>query len=83
MMVEAMVEAKDLGKKYEQWDEEQLIQSTEYANNILPKLRQLAGYEDVSGAGTYTHVGDDSDEDILESDLEILEEMFWSGVYTE
>lgn len=33
--------------------------SAKYANVILPNLRRLAGYEDTTGAGTYTQPGDE------------------------
>jgi len=39
-------------------------QSAEWANNILPALRAMAGYSDPMGVGTYT---------TLEGDLEVID----------
>ena len=82
MESEALVKAKNLGKLYKDWEENQLVQSAEFSNDILPKLREMAGFDDPFGAKTFTHVGDDEDEDILDNNLSILEEIFWEGVYT-
>lgn len=56
---------------------EHYVQSAQYANHILPELRELAGYEDTTGAGTYTRRPNDEATHLYE---EIVNE-FWEGVY--
>ena len=56
----------------EEFDLSYFTESAEYANTILPRLRQFAGYED-GGYGTYTDPADtlvvtDDDVDELASD---------------
>lgn len=44
---------------HEQVDLSLFKQTATWANNTAPKLRRLAGAEDISGAGTYTGMGED------------------------
>jgi len=66
-------------------DREQLVQSSEFANTILPALRDLAGYEDYYNSGTYTKVpnirgmSEDEIEDELNANLNELLDAFWEG----
>lgn len=81
---EAKGEALSLGRDYGDWDEDQLSQSAEMANNISPELRRLAGYED-SGTGTYTELPDvdgmkdSAIEDEISANVDDLFEAFWEG----
>ena len=43
--------------------------SAQYTNNIAPKLRQLAGYEDGAGKGTYNTVSIDIECEIYKEDV--------------
>ena len=49
--------------------------SAQYANSVLPKLRQMAGFEDPTGAGTYSSAPDDE----AFFDYGSLVEVFWKG----
>jgi hypothetical protein len=71
--------AFELGKQYTDWDEEQLSQSAEFANNIAPEIRELAGYTDV-GTGTFREVPLGKDDEIIELE-NTLWDVFWGGYY--
>ena len=72
-------DAKNMGRDLGQyWDEEQLTQSAEWANDYMPNLREMAGFSD-AGYGTYNMVPEDADEDELQFNLEELLEAFWEG----
>ena len=43
--------------------------SAQYTNNIAPQLRQLAGYEDGAGKGTYNTVSIDIECEIYKEDV--------------
>lgn len=58
---------------------ETLPQMSSWANSIEPRLRQLAGYEDPGGMGTYTEPGTDESPYIFKE----LVDAFWEGVYDE
>jgi hypothetical protein len=60
-------------------DWHQFIQCAEYTNTILPKLRQVAGYED-AGFGTYQMVPPDADMTDLRVDLNTLIDCFRAGL---
>lgn len=81
---EALESAHDLGADYSEWDEDQLVQSAEYANDVLPTLRSLAGYSD-NKYGTWTDVPtvrgmtDEEIEEELNGNVEELLESFWDG----
>lgn len=47
-LAQAYAEKYNEGLDFEYWTE-----SAEYANNVLPRLRAIAGYDD-AGYGTYT-----------------------------
>ncbi len=70
-------QAKQLGKDYSHWDDEQLSQSAEMANNLAPEIRYLAGYKD-DGTGTYTHGGEEE-----QWNEEELWEIFWDSFHDE
>ena len=84
---QAMVEAHELGADYFEWDEDQLVQSAEYANDVLPSLRSMAGYQD-NRMGTWTVVPrvsgmePDAVEDELSGSLDELLGSFWEGYMT-
>lgn len=75
---EAKMEAYNLGVSYSEWDREQLTQSAEFANDIAPDIRRLAGYEDFSGIGTYRDDGENDPDDLSYNEEELFED-FWAG----
>lgn len=70
------MEAYNLGVSYSEWDREQLVQSAEMANDIMPDIRRLAGYED-DGTGTYTDAINFED-DLMFNEDELMDD-FWAG----
>lgn len=60
-------------------DWHQFIQCAEYCNTILPKLRQIAGYQD-AGFGTYTMAPEDASPGSLKADLGTLIDCFRAGL---
>jgi hypothetical protein len=80
---EACDKAADIGADYAEWDYDQLTQSAEYANDILPALRELAGFVDYYG-GTYTQYPDNATEaqkDEIEADFEEIMDAFEEGYW--
>ncbi len=78
--------AADLGAEYAEWDYDQLTQSAEYANDIMPALRELAGFVDTMKTGCFTSYPDDATEeqkDVIESNLEAafdaFEQAYWDN----
>lgn len=57
-MTDAIEQARELGEREGPLAFDGFSQSARYANVVLPELRRLAGYEDATGAGTYTEPGD-------------------------
>ncbi len=55
-------------------------QTADYANNVLPELRKLAGYKD-SGYGTYRIPPEDRESETSELYRELID-MFWEGFYS-
>lgn len=49
--------------------------SAQYVNSVLPKLREMAGFEDSTGVGTYSSAPDDE----AFFDYGSLIEVFWKG----
>lgn len=72
-------EAYDLGKSYHEWDEEQLSQSAEMANDIAPRIRELAGFED-GGMGTFRDVPVGKDDEVMQNEDDLWD-CFWGGYY--
>jgi len=76
--------AYEMGAAYSGYDRDQLVQSAEYANDVLPEVRSMAGFTD-TGPGTYRElpeVGgmtDDQVEEELEATAEELLDTFWDG----
>ena len=81
---EALESAHELGADFSEWDEDQLVQSAEYANDVLPTLRSYAGYSD-NKYGTWTDVPEvdgmteEEAEEELSGNVEELLEAFWDG----
>ena len=56
---------------------ENYTQTAEYANDVLPELRELAGYEDPHRIGTYTYAPEGMEEELsilLDEVLQLWEE---------
>ena len=76
--------AHELGTDLNEMDESQLAQSAEYANDILPNLREMSGYTD-RGPGTFWGIPkirgmtEDQVADELELNFGELLESFWDG----
>ncbi len=75
---ESKRKAKQLGKDYSDWDDEMLSQSAEMANVLAPEIRELAGYKDSMGTGTYTDGGEEEG-----WNEEELWEVFWDSFHDE
>lgn len=71
---DALKEADTLGSNYGEWDEDQLAQSAELANDIAPEIRRLAGYVD-HGMGTYT----DTPPGVEPDEITWIEEDLWQA----
>jgi len=59
-------------------------QSAYFANHLLPELRELAGYIDPMGVGTYRTIPDDLEPDeeyAIHEKMEELLESYWEGFY--
>jgi len=56
-----MNEARELGESCGEYDWEQLNQSSDYCINILPRLREMAGFRDDWGFGTFTQGGEEEE----------------------
>lgn len=80
---DALLEAMELGQQYSDWSREQLTQSAEFANDIAPTIRRLAGRVDEGGMGTYQGYPseDEEDMDILGWYENELFEAFYKGFY--
>jgi len=63
----------DVDELFSSW-QDGIIQSADFVNNILPRIRQLAGCRDAYGVGTYTDCSDEQSELVNE-----LIDKFWEG----
>jgi len=87
---EASQAAFDMGASFGQVEQADLVRSRVYANEVLPELRAMCGYQHhdpdtAQGAGSYWTVPDidgmteDQVTDELSETLDELLEVFWDG----